>query len=190
MKKKERLSKLLKVHCAQCGTCCSDPIATVTHHDLHRLVKHTGKPARNLVKMYTCSDFIDEDEIEEDLIYLSYGKRIMGLRKLNERCIFLSKDRQCTVYEARPILCRTYPLELTITEENKLDEIEIREIIRDKSVSCKYTYGKRKPLKKILNYAIQDVIETDSFERKLARWNKKTDKGGKNEFLAFLGFKE
>lgn len=39
------------------------------------------------------------------------------LRRTDEACIFLNKEKRCTIYPVRPLICRTYPFAL---EEGEL----------------------------------------------------------------------
>lgn len=189
MTKRKRIKKHLTVQCSQCGVCCGEHIATLTHHDLRRLVKATGIPAHRMVRFFGSDEMSEVDDDDMDWVWLSYGRRQMGLRKKNGHCLFLSQDRQCTVYEARPLLCRTYPLEVTLTDDNEVDDLQLRDIIRDKSVTCEYSHGKPRSLHKIQSTAVKDETESGSFWNKLTRWNEQPVKGRKHDFLAFMGFK-
>ncbi len=86
----------LKFQCTQCGDCC------------------TGAPGYvwvNKEEIAALAEQIGEDAEEFERIYV----RKIGIRKSlrefpNGDCVFFDGDtRKCTVYEARPRQCRTWP---------------------------------------------------------------------------------
>ncbi len=88
----------VKFDCGRCpGYCCSYeiPVNTV---DLKRLARHFGVTEASAAKRYT-KIFEGEPVLRhhKDHIYKSM-------------CMFFDRDeRRCTVYTARPSICRTYP---------------------------------------------------------------------------------
>lgn len=87
--------------CAKCpGYCCSYPLIEVGKRDIQRLAKH----------------FDISYELAEAR-YTRYAKaeKVRSLRQQEDEhfgriCkLFDTKKRQCTVYEARPGVCRDYP---------------------------------------------------------------------------------
>jgi Fe-S-cluster containining protein len=162
-------------------------VIEVTHYDLRRLVTHTGISADKLIKLFSPSDFKDDDD---DWIRLSYGKRKIGLRKKpDETCIFLSENRHCTAYEARPMSCRVFPVDIVLDEGNKIIDFEMSDVVRDKFIRCKHYIGKSVPYTTFMRKAIQSQTETAAYWEKIKQWNDKPEKGGKNDFLNFLGIK-
>ena len=86
----------LRFHCTQCGDCCSgDPgVVWVTEEEIQDLATLLG--------------------IEGDEFSRRYVRRFPEGRSLiefeNGDCVFFDgKARGCTVYEARPTQCRTWP---------------------------------------------------------------------------------
>lgn len=185
MKTNKRITRLLSIRCSQCGTCCCEPMIEITHHDLYRLVTHVNILAGNLIKLYNGSELNPGDN--NDWIYLSYGRRKMGLRKKrNGECIFLSENRQCAAYEARPISCRIFPADVMLDEDYEFVDLELSDIIKKKFVKCKRTYGKARPFNKFRLMAEQAQSETVSYWETLERWNSLPEKGAKSDFLNFL----
>ena len=89
--------------CAQCpGYCCSHPRISVSDFDIARLAKHFGVSEREARSRFTYrykTKEVDEQILRhhKDHIYASV-------------CRFFDRDlRRCTVYEARPNVCRKYP---------------------------------------------------------------------------------
>jgi uncharacterized protein len=93
----------MSFNCNKCpGYCCSHPRIAVTDHDVHRLAKHFGisDPAarKRFTFPYKTAD-VDEQIMRhhKDSIYKSVC------------ALFDRETRQCTVYAARPNVCRKYP---------------------------------------------------------------------------------
>ncbi len=90
-----------KYSCSKCPAyCCSYPEIEVTTRDIERLAKHFGLPYR---------------EAEERFTKYDANEKVRELRHRQDRifktvCAFLDqKTRKCTVYEARPGVCRDFP---------------------------------------------------------------------------------
>ena len=185
MKETKKLSQLLKTDCGQCSSCCRNIQVDVTDTDIERLVEHTGLPADKLVRLYSDID----SEAETDWIKLSYGNRAMGLnKKPNGDCIFLSEDKTCMAYEARPMTCRIFPVCVVLNKKDEIVDLEISEVISDKTINCKRTRGNGRSYSSFMSTATQSMSEDEVFKKKVDQWNSLSVKGLKNDFLNFLGF--
>jgi len=89
--------------CRKCpGYCCSIPRVAVTDNDVRRLARHCGISIKAALKKFTyhyTADGVSEQLLRhhKDTVYKSVCR------------LFDRKTRQCTVYEARPYVCRKYP---------------------------------------------------------------------------------
>ena len=90
-----------KYHCLKCpGYCCSYPEIEITERDIARLARHFGIDFDRAVERYTKQD---------------RNKGIFMLRHRRDHIfestcmLFDQEKRRCTVYEARPGVCRKYP---------------------------------------------------------------------------------
>jgi len=90
-----------KYSCAKCpGFCCSYPEIEVTPRDIERLAKHFG---------------LGYAQAEERLTKYDPKEKVRLLRHqkdehFNTVCVMFDREaRRCTVYEARPAVCRAYP---------------------------------------------------------------------------------
>jgi uncharacterized protein len=90
-----------KYSCSKCPAyCCSYPEIEVTTRDIERLAKHFELPYR---------------EAEERFTKYDAKEKVRLLRHRQDRifdtvCTFLDqKTRRCTIYAARPGVCRDYP---------------------------------------------------------------------------------
>jgi len=86
----------LKFECTQCGNCCTGAPGAVwiSDEELHEIADHLDKSIGEVRLMHT---------------RIVRGK--LSLREYaNGDCIFFDgESRGCTIYEARPIQCRTWP---------------------------------------------------------------------------------
>lgn len=89
-------------NCDKCPAyCCSYDRINVTRTDMKRLARHFG---------------ITLEQAESRYTKIAYGDRVLRHQKdhvYKSVCQFLDADeRRCTVYEARPTVCRGYPYSL------------------------------------------------------------------------------
>ncbi|MEA3151651.1 MAG: uncharacterized protein QOD56_2590 [Gammaproteobacteria bacterium] len=93
----------MKFNCEKCpGYCCSHGRIGVTDNDIRRLATHfdiSEELARTRLTYRYKADGVDEQIMRhhKDTVYKSVCK------------LFDRKKRQCTVYAARPHVCRKYP---------------------------------------------------------------------------------
>jgi uncharacterized protein len=94
----------LKFDCAKCpGYCCSYPRIEVTNKDLKRLAEHFDMDVAKAEKKFT-RWYKDADEGDERILRHQKDE-IYGTI-----CRFFDTDkRRCTIYAARPSVCREYP---------------------------------------------------------------------------------
>lgn len=107
--------------CLKCpGYCCSYPVIQLTKADVERLARHHELPFETAKTRFTRED---------------HGRKYVLKRKQDEHfgriCRFFDTDaRRCTVYEARPEVCRAFPKQnrcgyydfLTFEREQQGDE--------------------------------------------------------------------
>lgn len=88
--------------CLKCpGYCCSYPVIALDKRDVERLAKHHGIDFETARKRFTRAD---------------HGKKYVMRRKPDQHfgriCRFFDTEaRRCTIYKARPAVCRQYPAE-------------------------------------------------------------------------------
>ena len=91
---------IVRYDCSKCpGYCCSYPRIEVKDADLARLARHFGLDNAQAEKRFTR--------------WYEPGERILRHKKdeiYGSICRFFdTSERRCTVYEARPKVCRSYP---------------------------------------------------------------------------------
>ncbi|MEX0645094.1 MAG: YkgJ family cysteine cluster protein [Parvularculaceae bacterium] len=90
-----------KYDCLKCPAyCCTYSLIPVNDRDLKRLAKHFGLSARAAEKKFTKYG----DEETPRVLRHSNDEHFVS------SCTFLDKEsRRCTIYEARPEICRAFP---------------------------------------------------------------------------------
>lgn len=91
----------VKYSCEKCpGYCCTYSDIEITRRDIARLARHFGVDYAKAEQRYTKPDAKGKARLlrhRQDTIFES-------------ACMFFDQDeRRCTVYEARPGVCRKYP---------------------------------------------------------------------------------
>ena len=86
--------------CLKCpGYCCSYPVIEVTKADARRIARHFG---------------LTPEKAETKFFKSAHGHKRIMRRKRDDHfgriCQFFdTKERRCTIYEARPAACRSFP---------------------------------------------------------------------------------
>lgn len=93
--------------CAKCpGYCCSYPRIAVSDFDIERLARHFGIGVAEARRKFTYR--YRTKELDEQLL------RHRKDHIYHSTCRFFDQRlRRCTVYEARPSVCRIYPEDRT-----------------------------------------------------------------------------
>jgi Fe-S-cluster containining protein len=101
MKRSNGNGRALRVlyDCDKCPAyCCSYDRINVTKTDIKRLARHFGLTVEKTLARYT---------------KIAYGERVLRHQKdhiFDSVCQFLDTDsRRCTIYDARPTVCRQFP---------------------------------------------------------------------------------
>lgn len=106
--------------CQQCGACCrhvqeSVPLESL---DVYRLAKYLKEQGKVLCVDSVLAEYADLTLLDE-CGYMTYVLKTYGPEG---SCIFL-KDNHCTVHEAKPRACRTYPIEVSPGGKEKYEKV-------------------------------------------------------------------
>ena len=95
--------------CSKCpGYCCSYPRILVTKKDINRLAKYFGVTPAMAKESFTREYEFTEGEAGEHVKEQILRHRTDDI--YNSTCQFLDEEhRRCTIYEARPTVCREFP---------------------------------------------------------------------------------
>jgi len=86
--------------CMNCANCCKTSLAVFEKPDVKRISKHFEMSEKDFIKKYL-------------MPHPDYDYLIKTLP-----CPFLAEDNKCSIYEIRPLGCRTYPpAKLRLTDE-------------------------------------------------------------------------
>ena len=152
-------------YCRGCGTCCRLFVVTVSHFDIYRIMDKTGLHPKEFIQM---SESDGKDD-KEALTYI-HGRKCMALKHLPEEqdaCRFLDQDNLCSIHEAKPGVCKTWPLDFN-------NQQEMVWIHRHKKVVKEYcafnSYQKRD--QKLLSQEIHVYnIERQLYMEIVSEWN-------------------
>lgn len=93
-------------YCASCvASCCTMPVEVV-FADLVRL----GLASEGELSPKKVAKRLAREKIVKS--YRSGSGLFMLQQQANGACVFLGKDRRCTVYEKRPSTCRDFPVKV------------------------------------------------------------------------------
>jgi len=99
MKQPLSMKHHFQFECSRCGRCCTTISAIhLTPYDIYCLAAHLHKPVEDFIDGYC------ELKVTEGSVVPAVFIRLNG-----STCPFHTADG-CTVYEARPFICRLYPL--------------------------------------------------------------------------------
>ncbi|MDE2463750.1 MAG: YkgJ family cysteine cluster protein [Alphaproteobacteria bacterium] len=86
--------------CSKCpGYCCSYPLIALTKRDVERLAKHFGLSFKDAKARFTAERY-----------GVKYSMRRKKDQYFGRICQFFdTEERRCTIYKARPEICRAYP---------------------------------------------------------------------------------
>jgi Fe-S-cluster containining protein len=99
MKKPFPIPVKVRYSCEKCpGWCCTYDEIEVNKRDIERLARHFGLDAETAAERFT--------KVKGGTPMLRHKKDSV----FDTACMFLDQDkRRCTIYEARPTVCRQYP---------------------------------------------------------------------------------
>jgi len=93
----------IQYDCAKCpGYCCSYPRIEIKEADLHRLATHFGLTEAQAGRKFT--RWYEADDTRERILRHHKDEIYGSICRFFDR-----KARKCTVYAARPDVCRDYP---------------------------------------------------------------------------------
>ena len=166
--------KTVHFKCHHCGHCCRDVVCLPTPQDVIRIVKATGVAPEKFL------EFLTPDQISEvpksDPTWLRCGKKryIMALRRKKKGCFFVDRQtRLCTVYDARPILCRLYPFKLHEKRDGSFKSFTLHP---DGDVECPRYRDGEVPTKPLYDYYLEDCGHQENYDDLVAVFNRKKDK--------------
>jgi Fe-S-cluster containining protein len=161
----------MRFTCQMCGECCRRYAIPVTSSDINRIVKFTGLSLTTFLTLMEPDDSVIQTYKDFPKIRLKDGDNfVLVLSQKNDDCMFL-KDNRCSIYRARPLVCKPFPFEYSI---EKRGEIEFS-INMEARVFCKgLGKGSRSfDFTELRRSAVAIESQNDAFRRKAQEWNGK-----------------
>ncbi len=91
--------------CQQCGTCCCSGAIQISGKDITDLARYLGISTEDFNKKYLSRDFLLIGNFIDENI------KVIELKKVDGACVFFDGNiKGCSVYPARPIACRSFPI--------------------------------------------------------------------------------
>jgi len=108
---KERIKKT-GFSCSLCGRCCTQlsdnsNLVMVNAPEIRRIMEGTGLSWDKIAEPYP--EILDGPNGEKFTF-------AWCLKRSGDKCHFLDENSRCTIYEFRPLICRTYPFMLEGSE--------------------------------------------------------------------------
>ena len=169
--------------CHHCNHCCTDVVCLPTPWDVRRITKMTGLDPFEFIEFLTPEEVRDVDEDDPTWLEVDGERYIMALqRDEHTGCTFLDNDtRFCSIYDARPNLCRLYPFK--VEESRKGD---YRGFTLQDDVGCpKYTDGKV-PAKPLHDLLMQDEVNQEDYRELVDAFNDKEYDGKEVEDFVIM----
>ena len=183
-------NRIMRFKCNNCGKCCSDPktFINITYLDIIRLVRGL-KLSFEEVLQHVGFYVFNEGNIEEYMEKLVYapietekGQAFLGLlRKEDGRCIFLDENNKCSIYDFRPMICRTFPFTFDLDFNYKdADRKDYPIIYTKKGIEyCEGIYKtapivKKRKINELLNLALYEIREDFKW---ISSWNSMVKEG-------------
>jgi len=169
--------------CHHCNHCCTDVVCLPTPWDVRRITKMTGKDPFDFIEFLTPGELNDVED--DDPAWLEVdGERYMMALQRDEKtgCTFLNNEtRFCSIYEARPNLCRLYPFKALESKNGQYKGFTLQD-----DVGCpKYTDGRvaALPLYEIL---VQDDLNQEDYHELVDIFNGKEYEGKEVEDFVIM----
>ena len=170
----------LKFRCTGCGNCCKETIVMLTDHDVRRIVDGTGMAPREFVR------FFGEDEIKMTKrhpfwIHFANRRATMALRWGRNRCFFLDKDDQCSIYHHRPVACREHPFNIDLSDSGAVEGLSISKVSE-----CLYELDGKVTRRELAAVCRWNEGESEEYQERLKTWNRR--RKGPRTRAAFMEF--
>lgn len=99
-----------RFQCQRCGRCCQNIRSTVAVNslDIFNIAKHLNIPMSEATDLYT----------QPVMIMSIIPVAVLQVNSETNNCVFL-KNNACSIYEARPYVCRVFPLSVLPHEKER-----------------------------------------------------------------------
>jgi uncharacterized protein len=113
------------IDCLACANCCKTTVTTFSNEDINRASKFLGISKKAFISKYLISDLGEYTTIQTP-------------------CPFLMSDNKCSIYEARPMACQSFP------HTHRKSFMSRRQSHENNYVVCPITYHLVKKLESLM----------------------------------------
>lgn len=171
--------------CHHCNHCCTDVVCLPSPWDVVRIAKTTGEDPYEFLEFLTPDEIGEVAKNDPTWLICNGQRHIMALRRDKKGCYFLDKkSRLCTIYDARPILCRLYPFRVQETQNGKFKGFTLH-----KNVGCPRHRDATVPTKPLYNLYLEDSKHDKDYWGLIRAFNRKRYRGKEPEDLINLFIK-
>jgi len=153
-------SDSLSFKCHHCNHCCTDVICLPSPWDVRRIMRMTGQDPFDFLEFLTPEEIEDVDADDPTWLELNGEKYMMALKRDEVLgCHFLNRDTKlCSIYEARPLLCRLYPFKVEEDDAGTYQGFTLHE-----DVGCPKHADGAVALKPLYDLYVQDSINGEDY---------------------------
>jgi Fe-S-cluster containining protein len=158
-----------------CGECCTRYTITVTHLDAYRIAGFTGLNPGRFLTLVRPDESVADTYFDTPKIGLGdQDDYVLALKENGRACMF-RKGCKCSIYSARPLVCRPFPFRYSLKGKNDFEfsvNGEARGFCKGLGIgSEKFDFAE---LSKVVR-----VMETERgrFDKQIQKWNAKVTKG-------------
>ena len=172
----------VKFSCHHCNHCCTEVVCLPSPWDVRRIMHITDADPYDFLEFLSPEEVDDVEEDDPTWLEVNGEKFIMALRRDDNGCHFLNtKTKLCTIYSARPLLCRLYPFKVVEDKDGNFKGFTLH-----KDVGCpKHTDG-QVPVGPLYDMNVQDDLNQEDFHELVEIFNAKDYPGKEPEDFVLL----
>ena len=169
--------------CRRCGHCCSLYSIPCTDKDVQRILSYLMYPlekASDFIELVEPEDYVMEsyEDVPKVLIKDFDSENIVLVLKsdiIDKYCYFFNQVK-CSIYPARPLVCRFFPIVYEYEDGSEAELIERPEDIKfsvfEEGKYCKgMGQGKEFEFDKLREITVQTIKEDIEYKNKVNTWN-------------------
>jgi Fe-S-cluster containining protein len=179
--------RYLDFRCTGCGNCCRGTYLMVTDEDVRRIAKGTKRPIEDFVTFHPVED-INMGQRSPWGVKMSTQRKLMTVKwQRGGKCMFLGADERCTIYSHRPMVCRSHPFEVRLTETGGIDRMAMSRV-----VDCPAEWDGRTTRRDLGLLERASARESTGYLERVEAWNRSRSipKRSPREFLRYVGLTE
>jgi Fe-S-cluster containining protein len=169
-------------NCHHCNHCCTEVVCLPTPWDVRRIIMMTGEDPFDFLEFLTPPEIEGVDDDDPTWLEVRGKRYMMALQRGKKGCYFLDKKTKlCSIYTARPILCRLYPFKVI---ENKKGEY--RGFTLHDDVGCPRHRDGQVATEPLYDLYVQDELNQEDYHELVIEFNRKKYPGKKPEDFVTL----